>query len=132
MNTTTTTTEAPALITLIREGEERFKPLGDALSAVLIQNRELRRWEKEARERLDQLMESATTGACYPNTSGVNAATEYASRMSSAAIGQSEAMKAVYMVAMALGITDMVRGVAQIDEAICYVIAKADEFMWRI
>lgn len=129
---TTTITEAPALITLIREGEERFKPLGDALTAVLIQNRELRRWEKETRESLDQLMESATTGACYPDLSTGIQATEYASRMASAANGQSEAMKAVYMVAMALGITDMVRGVALIDDAICYVIAKADEFMWRI
>jgi len=64
---TITTTEAPALITRIREGDERLKPLGDALTAVLIQNRELRRWEKEARESLDQLMKSATTGACYPD-----------------------------------------------------------------
>ena len=130
MTTTTTTTEAPALITRIREGEERLKPLGDALTAVLCQNRELRRWEKEARESLDQLMKSATTGACYPRD-GIRA-TEYASRMASAAAGQSEAMKAVYMVAIALGITEDVRGVPQIDDAIRYVVDKADEFMWRI
>jgi hypothetical protein len=128
---TTTTTEAPALITRIREGEERLKPLGDALTAVLIQNRELRRWEKEAREILDQLMESATTGACYPDLSGIRA-TEYAGRMASAAAGQSEAMKAVYMVAIALGITEFYRGVSEIDEAIRYVVDGAAEFMFRL
>jgi len=41
-------------------------------------------------------------------------------------------MKAVYMVAMALGITEFVRGVPEIDDAIRYVVDKADEFMWRI
>ena len=127
----TTTTEAPALITLIREGDERLKPLRDALTAVLCQNRELRRWEKEARESLDQLMKSATTGACYPDLHKI-CATEYASRMASAAAGQSEAMKAVYMVAIALGITEDFRGVPEIDDAIRYAVDKADEFMGRI
>jgi hypothetical protein len=52
--------------------------------------------------------------------------------MASAAAGQSEAMKAVYMVAIALGITEFYRGVSEIDEAIRYVVDGAAEFMFRL
>ena len=52
--------------------------------------------------------------------------------MAAAAAGQSEAMKAVYMVAQALDLTDIVRSEPEIDDAIRYVVDGAAEFMWRV
>jgi hypothetical protein len=132
--TTTTTTEAPALITRLREGDEQhLNPLRDALNAVLLANRGLRKHADRVIESTNALLEEATTGHCFPQTSiGVRMfhdPTEDASIMASAAAAQREAMKAVYMVADALGFeTDLQKSTA-IEDAIRYLCENSAD--WR-
>lgn len=133
-NTTTTTTEAPALITRLREGDEpRLNPLRDALNAVLLANRDVRKRAESVIEDTNKLLTEATTGGCFPQTShGVKIfydPTEAASNMASAAAAQREAMKAVYMVAAALGFETDPDKTTQIEDAIRYLCENSAD--WR-
>lgn len=137
MTTSTTTTEAPALITRLREIDEpRLKPLRDALNGVLIANRNLRESADRVIERTNDLLEQATTGHCFPQTSLGSSVyhdpTEAAGDMASAAAAQRQAIMGVNMVAAALGFeTNPDKGTA-IDDAIRYVVDNSSDWMFYL
>ena len=133
---TMTTTKTPTFITVIREGGERLKPLGDALTAVLIANRHLRKFEAEVTMYARELITAATTDHCYPLTSTGGGIfmdpTESASRMASCAAKQAAAIDAFYLVAEALGFETDPNKTAQITEAIRYVCENADDWKFHL
>lgn len=134
--TTTTINEAPTLITRIREDEGRLKPLADALNAVLIANRHLRKFAAEVTTYTQELMATATTNHCYPMSSTGGGIfmdpTESASRMASCAAKQAAAIDAFYLLAETLGFETDPRKTNQINDTIRYVCENADDWKFRL